>query len=635
MSDTSKDISIRETFIKDVCDRIRQNKRVRRKLPVWGRVHIDRQLPFLCVYRRQRERDDGTERLLFGQPSYVIASGQRRIQKSLRDLVREVASTIQPSFGSFLIVEIWCANFSENHDTEAETQSPMFHIHVPGAEELSSTAGRLERTLKSIRVFKQRAEVRMSQTRKIAPPQESMLLSQTEQKKLGVCLIGLEIRPIYRNAKTGQAYPAVLRSLHRGITKAFRQCFFEFARSNTTHLPAHYQALGRRAVVKAVWNVDRQLAEVSDAFDFLLLATPTNLGSAWTSFRRARYDRAPKFAYRPLPIEPALLKRKLYGIPIELIEDPGIAQVFREKQEELDRKITLLADRNTPRFLYGGIQLYGSVSDVINDLARDLLHRIPPRTRDDASGGHLNARAFCRHAVAEIEYYRTKWPEFLAQVEIRNDIAGLMVSRGKLLVDGSIKIPVSRVAALLQHEVGTHLLTYYNGRAQPFKQLYSGLAGYDESQEGLAVLAEYMAGGLSRPRLRLLAGRVVAVQCLVGGAEFIDTFRELVVVHHFAKAQAFTIAARVYRGGGLTKDAIYLRGAVRVLEYLQNGGSLQPLLAGKINSNHVRFIKELQWRQVLGRTPLQPRYLDAPEAEERLAYLRTVPSLADLVKRRM
>ena len=34
----------------------------------------------------------------------------------------------------------------------------------------------------------------------------------------------------------------------------------------------------------------------------------------------------------------------------------------------------------------------------------------------------------------------------------------------------------------------------------------TGLTGYDTLQEGLAVLSEYLVGGLSRPRLRLLGG---------------------------------------------------------------------------------------------------------------------------------
>jgi uncharacterized protein (TIGR02421 family) len=209
-----------------------------------------------------------------------------------------------------------------------------------------------------------------------------------------------------------------------------------------------------------------------------------------------------------------------------------------------------------------------------------------------------------------------------------------MVSQGNLLIGRSTKIPTSRVEALLQHEVGTHVLTYFNGRAQPFQQLYTGLAGYEELQEGLAVLAEYLVGGLSRPRLRLLAGRVVAVQCLVDGASFIDTFRHLHRTYGFEQRTAFTITVRVYRSGGLTKDAVYLRGLVRVLEYLKGGGELDPLFVGKIMSDHIPIIRELQARQVLRPVPLRPRYLDNPRTAPKLERLRTGLTVLNLVERR-
>ena len=118
-------------------------------------------------------------------------------------------------------------------------------------------------------------------------------------------------------------------------------------------------------------------------------------------------------------------------------------------------------------------------------------------------------------------------PEFKARAQVTGDVSGLIVSRGKLLINSDLSLPPSRVPALLAHEVGTHLLTYYNGRMQPFQQLYSGLAGYEELQEGLAVLSEYLVGGLSRSRMRQLAARVVAVRQLTDGASFVETFRTL------------------------------------------------------------------------------------------------------------
>ena len=62
-------------------------------------------------------------------------------------------------------------------------------------------------------------------------------------------------------------------------------------------------------------------------------------------------------------------------------------------------------------------------------------------------------------------------------------------------------------------------MTQVNGTHQPIKVLGVGLAGYDETQEGLAVLAEIACGGLTAFRLRQLAGRVVAVHRLIGGGD--------------------------------------------------------------------------------------------------------------------
>ena len=67
---------------------------------------------------------------------------------------------------------------------------------------------------------------------------------------------------------------------------------------------------------------------------------------------------------------------------------------------------------------------------------------------------------------------------------------GVMVAHGSLLVGAEARIPAHRVEALIHHEVGTHLVTGHNGAAQSLKMLAVGLPGYEQTQEGLAVLAE-------------------------------------------------------------------------------------------------------------------------------------------------
>jgi uncharacterized protein (TIGR02421 family) len=625
---------IEPQLIATISKRLRANKRVRRTLPGRGRVHIDRQLPFLIVYRRPTKRTDGgTDRLVLGEASYLVTSADRGLSPSLRELVRAVVQTLGGVFGGFLLVEVWSAEGAAGRDELTEAHVPVFRVFAPGDPALDSTVQAFETALKGGKILRASPRVERVPGRKIGPPGTSPLMTAAETRQLGAHLLGLEVGPVFRDAGSGQVYPRVLRAVHRRLSRALKRACFEYTRSQTTHLPSHYQALGRQAMVKAVWEVDEQLANISNAFDFLLYVSPANPEQAWRSFKRNKCERVPEFNYRFLPADPALLKRGLYQVPIERVEDPVIADLFSEKQLDLDRKLTMLMDRGTPRFLYGSLQVFGGASDDLIGLAEQLLGRLPRRSRNDSRGGTVDAEGFARRAREELEYFRCSYPDLKNGVEVRSDITGLMVSRGRLLVGEYTSIPASRVEALVQHEMGTHLLTYVNGRAQPLKQLYSGLAGYDELQEGLAVLAEHFVDGLSASRMRLLAARVLAVRDLVAGASFIETYRLLNRNHGFDQRTAFMITMRVYRGAGLTKDATYLRGLVRLVDYLKRGGAFEPLLVGKIAESHVPIIRELLWREVLRPPPLRPRYLDDAHFAEKLKRLREGATLYDLVKK--
>lgn len=622
-----------EKLIQTICKRLSDGKQVRRTLPYEGRLHIDRTLPFMIIYRRPPKRTDkGTALLLKGEASYMIASGSGRFKPGLTKLIRAVSKTLAEKCGAFLIIELWSGE--EDPNVNLATAKPAFRIILPSSGPLTSTAEALEKALRKIKLNKRSADVEVVYRKQGSPPGPGLLIPKREADRLNCFLMGLEIQPIFRSPVNGEVFPILLRKLHLGLSRALKRAAFEFSHSRTRLRPGHYYSLGRRAMVKAVREVDRRLADISSSFDFLLLLTPVNIDAAWSKFRRNKFEQLPVFYYRPRHIDPAAVKRELYKIPVEYVEDPVLASLFREKRTEIDRQVTMIEDRETKRFLYSSLQLFGGVSARLTGLAGEILETLPPHSRDDYGKKYIKASAFAERARSELEYYRKINPSMNAEVQIRSDTVGLMVSRGNLLVSRNIKIPDSRVDALIQHEVGTHILTYFNGCSQPFRQLYSGLAGYEELQEGMAVLAEYLAGGLSRPRVRLLAGRVAAVKSLIEGASFIETFRILNRDYGFEQRSAFTITARVYRGGGLTKDAVYLRGLVRLLKYLEEGGDVVPLLVGKIAADHVPVIRELQWRKVLHSEPLRPRYLDFPETEEKLKKLRNGYSVLNLIERR-
>jgi uncharacterized protein (TIGR02421 family) len=430
--------------------------------------------------------------------------------------------------------------------------------------------------------------------------------------------IGIEVQPVYRHAKTGVAFPVLLRIARRGLAHALRQTFFHFATTHTSLRAEHYHELGRRTPLEAVWEADRRLSEITSTFDFLLQVTPVNTRRVWTEFEQRGCVDTPTFDYRPLVVDVSALKRRLYAIRTDRIEDPTLAHLLDDTRDELDRRITMLGDRNTACFLYGSLQVYGGVDDSLHQLATELLERLDPIDERSDGDSFLDAAEFAVQAERELEFYRSMDSTLNATVEVSAEVPGVMVSRGRMLVSKSTTIAAARADALIQHEIGTHVLTHHNGAAQPLSQLATGLARYDELQEGIAVFAEYLAGGLTPSRLRTLAARVAAVRCLTDGADFPETFRELTRRHGIANRAAFTLCMRVYRSGGLTKDLVYLRGLVRLLDYLRGGGEIEPLFIGKLALEHIPLIQELRWRQVLQPLPLLPRCLSTDMGAARL-----------------
>lgn len=626
---------IDKTFIDQVAHSLASNRIVRRKLPGRGRIHIDRQQPFLCVYRYPADRQDaGTADLILSQASYILVDPSDQSAAGVTELIDRLATVLADAFGGLLFLEIWSGPETEASLSGAP-QSPRsrFRIVAPKRNSPQRTLDSLEKALISSQWPAGEPEVSVSYGSRMAPPGMKPLITARRAQAIGCTRLGLEIAPVYRSADTGTPYPQVLRRMTRPLGHVLKQTFFTFAHTRARYRPAHYHELGRRAMTRAVWEVDRQLAEIADSFDLLLHLTPVNAEPAWSGFRGSHFGRPPEFLYRPQEVDASTLKRRLFRIPLERIEDAALHQLFEEKRDELDRQISMLADRGTENLLYGSLQVFGAASDRLVNLAKKLLAKIPPHAHDDKAGEFLDAKTFVDCATREIEHLRRQSPTLAATVQLRDDVPGLMVSRGHLLVGRGTRVPRARLQATLQHEVGTHVLTYHNGRAQPFHQLHSGVAGYEELQEGLAVLAEYLVGGLSRPRLRLLAARVLAVDSLRRGAEFIETFRLLHDEYGYAQHGAYMIAMRVYRGGGLTKDAVYLRGLVNLLDYLADGHDLEPLLIGKVALDQVELIEELRWRQVLNPPALRPKYLDDPSAKKRLAALAQGIDVLDMAQK--
>ncbi len=377
-------------------------------------------------------------------------------------------------------------------------------------------------------------------------------------------------------------------------------------------------------------RVDAELARMDGEIDWLLALSPIGNDALWDSFEASGHTAIPPLRYIDLDIDLHATRERLLALPVEDIESPLLSGLLSEKQRELERQIELVRLRGTDGFINASLDLFGGVDPPLLKLANEILDQVKP-------GSALKAEAGIDEVMAAIEdemdWYRERSPDFHTEVVVDTDLNSLMmVSHGAFYIDGDIRIPRARVQPLIQHEIGTHVVTRHNGQRQSLKQLEVGLAHYDPLQEGLGVLAEYLAGYLPAERLRALAARVVATEMAIHGAEVPAIYDLLHNTHDLPSDDAFDVAVRARRGGGLTKDAVYLSGLRDLVDYLGGGGAFEPLFVGKFALSHLVVLDQLTDEGWVAAPDLLPRYCSREDFDARLSCCRNL-SVAELFQK--
>jgi uncharacterized protein (TIGR02421 family) len=616
-------------WLVDAIELIRAGKPVRQEIAANGRLHIDRPLPFLCLHIASTDGEPIALAIAQANASYLIADDA----KSARTIINAIAPILREKFGAFFILDVG----ELEDDRPIADDAPFLKAFEVCVWATRDAAARHAAKILSKAIGQSEARFRRPRVEMQASPISRNLEAIAQES--GCSAISVRFAPIYRQPDGG-IYPELRDHLIATMFDAgLRACATFIECAQVFDVPTH-RSLGRKAFVDAVSRVDRAIDEVAASFDFLLAVTPINAEAAFATFRSSNCQREPAFLYRPLAIQVEATKQTLFSISFDHMEDPVLYELYREKQRELDLQLSIIGARQTSRFKDLGRVLYGPVHASLLTEAETILLAL----RNVHSGGdrdvtrelpQADGLSVARSAAAMIEVYREQYDPFDASVELRDDLpSGLMVTGPRLLVSTSTSMDQSRVAPLLAHEIGVHLLTYFNGSAQGLRLFRSGLAGYEGMQEGLAVFAEYLSGGMTPERLKLIAGRVVGCASMLDGASFAETFALLQDSHGFATETAFNITLRLYRGGGLAKDAIYLRGLLELLEHLAGGGALDPFWMGKIASFHFSVMQELASRGLLSHPAVRPTFLDTNDGQRGLERARKGMRPIDMIKTR-
>ncbi|MGB5926640.1 MAG: tyrosine/phenylalanine carboxypeptidase domain-containing protein [Cyclobacteriaceae bacterium] len=614
---------VKDTVEDRVARRISQGKRVNVLLPDGGKLSMDRKFPFLCLYRFSKEdRDESMIRLVKAQANYLLLPQESYpATEKARNLIRLIVQGHEDEFDAFLLVEIWSYR-------DEEEDIPAFSIFSPRtmAKETTTT---LVNGMKELSLMVPNAIVKIERGDNRHPVSKGSVFSMDECTEIGVLNLGVRI-PYFFGSTDKITYPISFRAFRRKFTRIVKKAIYGFIRVQTSNPFDNFGVLGTDLLEERVLEVDHQLAQINNSYDFLLAMSPVNVGEQWEQFCKSNYRELPVFHYRLLPSDPEKMKRDLYDISIDRIEDPTLAFLLHDKRSEMDKEISMLEERNTEQFMYNSFRMYGKPDDKLINVARHILKEF--NSLDSEDHERVTPEEFKLRAETYINALRSQAPEFGCDIRIRKDLNGIMVNRGCLMISNTFNSAAHRVYPLLEHEIGTHSLTYYNGQKQPLQLFYIGLAGYDEWQEGLAVFSEYMSDGLTRSRMRMLAARVIASDCLARGADFIENFSMLHEQYNFPARTAFNITTRIHRGGGLTKDSIYLRGLLKLLDYMKDHDTMDHLYIGKIAEKHIPYIEELLYRNILKKPEVLPLFLHQNKLKEKLDQIRNYHSITELAK---
>lgn len=602
--------------IASITDSFEKGEFISIDLPKNGVLVIDQKLPYICVYRFIDTPQFYLSSLVKTQGAFLIV----RADLDVRDLLKKLIEIADRDFKTFMILEFWNNGPFQNQNN--------IEIWYPGKKS-SATVEALAKGFSDFKPYLPKLQILLKESTRRNHENLRPLIPLDDLKKTGTLLLGIAFPSIFRDDENRQEYPMFFRKISRKFAKVIKIAAYEFVRVQSNNKFKHYLSLGKTRLDNLVRSADKEISQISGKMDFILQVTPVNSTEEWKKFKDNKFSKLPNFTYRLITLDPELEKRKLFNIGLENIDHPTLAFLLRDKRLELEKQLIMLEERGSRRFLHTSRSVYGEVDQALKTSAISLLNNGFENEQDEDTT--VNATTFAQYAELELDKYRSYFPELNLKVKIKENVNGLIVSGPELSIGKNLCISASRIEALIQHEVGTHLLTYCNGHVQPLGLMYSGFAGYEQTQEGLAVLSEYLVGGLDINRLKILAARVMAVDSLIKGADFLETFNLLWKEYGFKSKTAFIISMRVHRGGGYTKDSIYLKGLVQILDFIHQGGDLSLLFGGKFALEHLPLIEELAHVRIL-KKPMLPSYLNNVDSKVRLEKIRTGISLDDLTK---
>lgn len=338
-------------------------------------------------------------------------------------------------------------------------------------------------------------------------------------------------------------------------------------------------------------NIDTYLDQLVKRIELLSYVNPVNIESEKQRFFASKYLSDPNFSYPNIDFDKFKLHKELFSLPIEKIEDERIKNLYEEIIYFYSGLIQSIETIGTgKKFYYNSLHSFGTPTELDVENAKFILH-----FEENNEAEHFKPKYSALETEQFFKEYSKRY-DFTYSIKHSDKmgaIAMVLNNQQTLVLNSNHLFSDNEIGVLTNHEIGVHMVTTMNGLLHPLKIFSHGFPNNVETQEGLSVFSEYMSGNLTIKRLKELAYRVLAVDSLAKGYTFSKTFRMLHNNYDLNREDAFYITTRIHRGGGFTKDYLYLTGLKKIYELYKKGENLDILLTGKVSLEHKDDIEYL------------------------------------------
>jgi len=342
---------------------------------------------------------------------------------------------------------------------------------------------------------------------------------------------------------------------------------------------------------KALFEIDAYIDKLVRKIELLSYVNPVNIESEKELFFVSKYLSEPSFKYPKRDFDKFKLHREIFSMPIENIQDKRIKELYEEIiyfYSGLIQCIETIGEEK--KFYYNSLHSFGTPTESDVENAKFILH-----FKEDFNNEHFKPKYSALEAKQFFITFSERY-EFDYTIGFSDKIGAIAMVINNvqtLVLNKNHRFSENEIDVLTNHEIGVHMVTTMNGLLHPLKIFSHGFPNNVETQEGLAVFSEYMSGNLTIKRLKELAYRVMAVDSLAKGYSFSKTFRMLHNTYDLNREDAFYISTRVHRGGGFTKDYLYLSGLKKTFDYYQSRKDISVLLTGKVSFEQLDNIEYL------------------------------------------